>query len=161
MYPLASTSRAAPLPAQCHAVPGICPPRPCSVGLCAFCWQWGGVTLAAGEWCVYFLCVFSRLYQGCPEMTLPPWPCAIHVQDRENVADLQMNSEGLCYPLAAEWVRWGNVCKQQELHDALVFMGLSSHKRWLLCQGWAYLVFCLHRGVALLPMMDVSFFSLS
>lgn len=157
VHPLASTSQAAPPPAQCHAVPGICPPRA----------RWDsvlsagnrGVTLAAGEWRVYFLCVFSRLYQGCPKTTLPPWPRAIHVQEGENVADLQMNLEGLCNPLAAEWVRWGNACKQQEVRDALVFMGLSSHKRWLLCQGWVYLVFCLRRGVALLPMMDVSFFS--
>lgn len=72
--------------------------------------------------------------------------------------DIQMSLEALCFsPCCAEWVRWGNAYKQQELHHALVLMGFSSYKWRLLRQGWSQVVFCLQGGVVLWLMMDVGF----
>lgn len=94
LCPPASTSWEAPAPAQGRAVPTICPPHAqrdyaLSAGT-------GGsrLALAAGEWWVYFPCVFRLLYQGCPKTTL--LPCTMYVQEGENVVDPQMNLEGLC-----------------------------------------------------------------
>lgn len=68
-------------------------------------------------------------------MTSRLWLCAVHVLQEENVAGLQMNLEGLSFPLGAEWVRQENACERQELCCVLVVMGISS-QQWWLCQGW-------------------------